>query len=63
MRFVHLYLLVYFALVIGAGLALWQAGILQHIAPLWIGLTSVVVLALGFLLVLTSAPRPAVTPE
>ena len=36
MRFIHLYLLGYFLLVIGAGLALWQAGILARISPTWL---------------------------
>ena len=27
MRFIHLYLIGYFVLVVGAGLALWQAGV------------------------------------
>ena len=35
MRFIHLYLLGYFVLVIGAGLALWQSGVLAaHLANL-----------------------------
>ena len=32
MRFIHLYLIGYFVLVLGAGLALWQAGVLAHVS-------------------------------
>lgn len=64
MRFVYLYLIAYFTLIIGAGLALWQAGILQHAPPLWLGITALFVVVLGFLLPVTSAPpAPVVTPE
>jgi hypothetical protein len=64
MRFIYLYLIAYFALLIGAGLALWQAGVLQHASPLWTGIVAVFVVALGLLLPLTSAsPAPVVTPE
>ena len=64
MRFIHVYLIGYFALVIGAGLALWQAGILQQLPSLWIGLTAFVVISLGLLLAVTSSsPRPTSTPE
>jgi hypothetical protein len=61
MRFVQLYLAVYFLLVIGAGLALWQAGILARIPPMWIGLTAVVTISLGLLVAYTS-PAPPRTP-
>ena len=32
MRFIHLYLIGYFVLVVGAALALWQAGVLAHVS-------------------------------
>jgi hypothetical protein len=57
MRFIHLYLVGYFILVIGAGLALWQAGVLQRIAPVWLGIAVLVVLGLGIILAVTSV-RP-----
>ena len=34
MRFIHLYLIGYFVLVVGAGLALWQAGVLARVGDL-----------------------------
>ncbi len=36
MRFVSIYLLGYFLLVVGALFALWQGGVLQHLSPVWI---------------------------
>ena len=38
MRFIHLFLAGYFVLVLGIGLALWQTGVLSHLAPIWIGI-------------------------
>lgn len=34
MKFVHLYLIGYFILAFGAGLALWQAGVLARISAI-----------------------------
>jgi hypothetical protein len=63
MRFVHLYLLGYFLLVIGAGLALWRAGILARISPTWLGITSLIVAGLGILLAATSTRATTITRE
>ncbi len=57
MRFIHLYLIGYFALVIGAGLALWQAGVVRHVSPAWLGIAALVVVGLGIILAVT-AVRP-----
>jgi hypothetical protein len=57
MRFIHLYLVGYFLLVMGAGLALWQAGVLQRIAPIWLAIAALVVIGLGVILAVTSV-RP-----
>jgi hypothetical protein len=63
MRFVHLYLIGYFLLVIGAGLALWQAGILSRIAPVWLGISALIVIGLGILLAATSTRTTTITRE
>ena len=63
MRFVHLYLLGYFLLVIGAGLALWQAGILARISPTWLMIASIIVVGLGILLAATSTRTTTITRE
>jgi hypothetical protein len=54
MRFVHVYLIAYFLLVLGAGLTLWQAGALAHIPAVWIALAAIIALGLGLALVVTS---------
>ncbi|HUR53347.1 MAG TPA: hypothetical protein VMZ71_04415 [Gemmataceae bacterium] len=57
MRFIHLYLVGYFILVIGAGLALWQAGVVQRIPAVWLGIAAIIVVGLGIVLAVT-AVRP-----
>ena len=63
MRFIHLYLLGYFLLVIGAGLALWQAGILARISPIWLMIVAIIVVGLGILLAATSTRTTTITRE
>jgi hypothetical protein len=53
-RFIHLYLIAYFVLVIGAGLALWQAGALIRVPAIWMTITTIVVIGLGVILAITS---------
>lgn len=62
MRALHLYLIGYFALVIGAGLALWQAGVVARVSGEWLALAALVAVGLGVLLFLT-ATRPTVTRD
>ena len=58
MRFIHLYLVGYFVLVIGAGLALWQAGVVHYVSPIWLAISALIVIGLGLILAVTSAgPR------
>jgi len=63
MRFIHLYLIGYFVLVIGAGLALWQAGVLHRISAIWILFGSLIVIGLGILLAVTSVRPTTITRE
>ena len=58
MRFIHLYLVGYFLLVIGAGIALWQAGAATRVPGEWLALAALVAAVLGVLLVVTSSRRP-----
>ena len=62
MRFIHLYLIGYFVLVVGAGLALWQAGALARVSAAWLAITAVIVVGLGIILAVTSG-RPTITRE
>jgi len=61
MRFIHLYLIGYFVLVIGAGLALWQAGVVQRVSPAWLGISAMIVIGLGIILAVTSTRPPTRT--
>ena len=63
MRFVHLFLLGYFLLVIGAGLALWQAGLLARISTMWLMIAAIIVVGLGVLLAATSTRTTTITRE
>ena len=50
-------------LVIGAGLALWQAGILARISTTWLMIAAVIVVGLGILLAATSTRTTTITRE
>ena len=63
MRFIHLYLIGYFILVIGAGLALWQAGVLARIPAIWLFISSIIVVGLGILLAATAVRPTTITRE
>jgi hypothetical protein len=63
MRFIHLYLIGYFTLVIGAGLALWQAGVLQRVSAIWLLISALVVIGLGIVLAVTSVRSTTITRE
>ncbi len=60
MKFMTIYLVGYFILVIGAVAALWQSGILDRIPGIWIAIGALVCVGLGIMLAVSSA-RPAVT--
>ena len=62
MRFVNIYLIGYFILVSGAGLALWQAGVLTRISGTWIAIGTLIVIGLGIMLAV-SAGKPEITRE
>ena len=63
MRFIPLYLIGYFVLVIGAGLALWQAGLLQRVSGIWVLISALIVIGLGILLAVTSVRPTTITRE
>jgi hypothetical protein len=62
MRFIHLYLIGYFVLVVGAVLALWQAGVLVRVSGVWLAIGMLIVFGLGIMLAVT-AGKPTVTRE
>jgi len=63
MRFVHIYLIGYFVLILGAGLALWQAGVLGRIPAIWILISAIIVVGLGILLAATSVRPTTISRE
>jgi hypothetical protein len=62
MRFIHLYLIGYFVLVVGAVLALWKAGVLARVSGTWLAIGMLIVFGLGIMLAVT-AGKPTVTRE
>jgi len=62
MKFIHLYLIGYVVLVIGAILALYQAGVLARISGTWIAIGMIIVVGLGIIRSV-SAGKPTITRE
>ena len=62
MRFIHLYLIGYFILILGAGLALWQAGVLARLDAIWIVIGLIIAVGLGIMLAVT-AGRPTIAQD
>ena len=62
MRFVNVYLIGYFLLIVGALMALWYGGALQHIAAMWVVIGLVIALGLGVMLAVSSG-KPQITSE
>jgi hypothetical protein len=58
MKFLQIYLAGYFVLVLGALLALWQAGVLGRISPVWTAIGLIIALGLGVILAVTSTRPP-----
>jgi hypothetical protein len=54
LRFIHLFLVGYFIVVMGIGLALWQTGVLGRVAPIWIGIGALVAVGVGIMLSVSS---------
>ena len=62
MRFVNIYLIGYFLLVIGAVAALWYGGALQHISAIWLIIGLTIAVGLGIMLSV-AAGKPEITRE
>jgi hypothetical protein len=61
MKYLKLYLVGYFVLLIGAGLALWQAGVLEDIPGIWLAIGAIVAIGFGIMLAVASTPRAVTT--
>ena len=62
MRFVNIYLIGYFLLVLGALAALWYGGALRQISAGWLVIGLVIAVGLGIMLAV-SAGKPEITRE
>jgi hypothetical protein len=62
-RFIHLYLVGYFVLLIGAGLALWRAGVLIRIPGIWLLIGALIAVGLGLILAVTSIRPTTITRD
>jgi hypothetical protein len=62
MRFIHLFLIGYFVLVMGIGLALWKLGFLSGIAPIWIFIGFLIAVGVGIMMSVASG-KPTITEE
>jgi hypothetical protein len=62
MRFVNIYLIGYFILVIGALAALWYGGVLQQISAGWLVIGLVIAFGLGIMLAVANG-KPELTRE
>lgn len=62
MRFVNIYLMGYFILLLGALAALWYGGALRHLSTGWVIIGLVIAVGLGIMLAI-SAGKPEITRE
>jgi len=62
MRFIHLFLVGYFVLVLGITLALWQTGVLSRIAPIWVGVGVLIAVGIGIMMAVASG-KPTISEE
>jgi Na+/citrate or Na+/malate symporter len=58
-RFLHIYLTLYFLLLAGAMVVLWDAGILGRLPAVWVGAALAVAILVGVLLGAVSRRPPA----
>jgi hypothetical protein len=61
-RYINMYFVGFIVFVIGLALALWKAGILAHVAPVWIVIGLVVAIGLGIMMSVGSG-KPTITHE
>lgn len=62
MKFIHLFLVGYFVVILAIGLGLWQAGVFSRVAPIWIGIGALVAIGLGIMLAVASGKPTAMEP-
>jgi len=62
MRFINMFLIGYFILIIGVTAGLWQSGVLNQVQPIWIGIGITVAIGLGIMMSVSSG-KPNVEVE
>ena len=62
MKFISLFLIGYVIFIVGAGLALWQTGLLHRLAPIWIVIGAIVALGVGIMMAVSSG-NPIIRDE
>jgi hypothetical protein len=62
MRFIHLFLVGYFVVILGIGLGLWQMGMFSRVAPIWVGIGALVAIGVGIMLAVASGKPTATEP-
>lgn len=60
MRFINLFLVGYFILIVGLGLALWQTGLLGRISAIWIVIGCIIAIGVGIMGAVSSG-KPTVS--
>jgi hypothetical protein len=63
MRFIHLFLVGYFVVILGVGVGLWQAGVFDHVAPVWVVVGSLLAVGVGIMLAVSSGKPTATEPS
>ena len=60
MKFINMFLVGYFVLILGVGLALWQSGVLNRMSPIWIVISAIVAAGVGIMMAVSSG-KPEIT--
>jgi hypothetical protein len=58
MKFINMYLVGYFVLIVGAVLAMWQLGVLNDLTPMWISIGVLLAVGIGIMMAVSSG-KPA----
>ena len=62
MKFINMFLIGYFVLILGGVLALWQVGVLDDIAPMWIAIGVLGAIGIGIMMAVSSG-KPTTTTK
>ena len=62
MKFINMFLIGYFVLIIGVTMALWQTGVLKRMSPIWIVIGVIVAVGVGIMMSVSSG-KPDITSE